>query len=483
MLIGREKEVARLNKLYESDQAELVAIYGRRRVGKTFLVDEVFSDRLNFRHSGLSPLDMGTMGKKGGKLRLQLDHFYKSLLDYGLDDGQKPDSWLEAFYLLESLLKKVEEKGGRILIFLDEIQWMDTPKSGFMTGFEAFWNGWACHRPHMMVIVCGSSSSWILDKLINNHGGLYGRITYSINLLPFNLHECEQFLQSRGMSMSRYDVAQAYMMVGGIPYYLNYFERGKSLSQNIQSIFFDPGAPLAHEFKLMFASLFTNAEVMQSIVKALGTRNRGLTRAELSKETGIADGGDLGKYLDALITGTFIIKYDSFGNGKRQSFYKLVDPYCLFYFKFVESSAGKKSVNWVSMSDTQSVISWRGIAFENVCFHHIPQIKAALGISGVTTSESLWSKRGDDETEGIQIDLIIERKDNIVHMCEIKFYSDEFTVTKDYHFVLERRKRMLYEHVSKKASIHHTLITTFGIRNIEYYSDFIHIITLDDLFR
>ena len=351
-----------------------------------------------------------------------------------------------------------------------------------MTGFEAFWNGWACHRHHIMVVVCGSSSSWILNKLINNHGGLYGRVTCEINLLPFSLHECELFFRSKGIEMSRYDMAQAYMMVGGIPYYLNYFVREKSLIQNIQSIFFDAGAPLCNEFDLMLFSLFSNPGVMQSIVCALHTRNRGLTRSELLRATGLPDGGDIGKYLSALIDETFIIKYDSFGNGRRESFYKLIDPFCLFYLRFVDRQSGKKVSDWDNLADSPSVISWKGIAFENVCFNHIRQIQACLGISGVSTSESLWSKRGNAETEGTQIDLIIERKDNVVHMCEMKFYGEEFTVTKAYERKLAHRQILISEMVSRRTVIHPVLITTYGLTYNEYSGAFVQTLTIDDLF-
>ena len=484
MIIGREKEVRVLNELYDRESAELVAVYGRRRVGKTYLIDEVFSGRITFRHAGLSPVEHmnGNSETQRVHLKDQLVYFYNSLLMQGMKKSNPPESWLEAFFLLESFLLEKEKDSGRLLVFLDEIQWLDTPKSGFMTGFEAFWNGWACHRHNVMVVVCGSSSSWILDKLINNHGGLYGRVTYQINLQPFTLYECEKFFEAKGIVMSRYDITRAYMTVGGIPYYLNYFNRDLSLSQNIQSLFFDAGAPLKEEFGRLFASLFKNAEVMKTIVRALNSKNRGLSRAELLQKARLTDSGEVSSYLDALITGNFIMKYDSFGNGKRESFYKLIDPFCIFHLRFVEENSGKKNVDWVSISDTQAVTIWSGIAFENVCFNHIRQIKNSLGISGVSTSESLWSKRGTEETEGTQIDLIIERKDNIVNMCEIKFYSDLFTVTKDYHFVLERRRSLLSEKVSKKVAVHNTLITTFGLKRAEYFSDIISTITLDDLF-
>lgn len=471
--------------LYQSGNAELVALYGRRRVGKTYLVDETFGNKITFRHSGLSPVDGNDSSKRRkSPIRKQLEHFHRSLVMHGMKERKLPESWQDAFYMLEDYLIQIEKDQGdqRILVFLDEIQWLDTPRSGFMTGFEAFWNGWACHKHNVMVIVCGSSSSWILDKFINNHGGLYNRVTFQIYLAPFTLNECEQYFISNGLTMSRYDVVQAYMTVGGIPYYLRLFKKGKSISQNIESIFFEKNAPLKEEFDRLFSSLFSNPEVMKSIITAAGSKNRGLSRNELAKAVGVMDSGEFSRILKALISGDFIIKYRSFGNDKKEEFYKLADPFCIFWLRFVKGSISR-SVSWTGLNDSGSVISWKGCAFENVCWNHIPQIKKALGISGVTTFESMWSKRGDEDSEGTQIDLIIERKDNVVNMCEIKFYSDEFTVTKDYHFTIMRREKMLKELLPKKASVHSVLITTFGLKPTEYYGDFANTVLLDDLFQ
>ena len=484
MLIGREKEIEKLNELYESGSSELIALYGRRRVGKTFLVDEVFGKRLSFHHAGLSPIDDRYVSSAARKSRMrdQLKHFYRSLTQQGLKERKVPESWLDAFYMLEDYLQEKDNGHTRQLVFFDEIQWLDTPRSGFMTGLEAFWNGWACHRHNIMVIVCGSSSSWILDKVINNHGGLYDRVTYQIKLEPFSLHECEKYFAAHDILMSKYDIVQAYMMVGGIPYYLKYFSRKFSLAHNIDEMFFADNAPLKDEYDRLFSSLFVNPDVMKSIIEALSTKSMGLTRQELLRKTGIANSGEFSNYLKALISGTFIIKYCSFGTSKREEYYKLVDPFCIFYLRFVKESTGRNSVSWTNISETGSVIAWRGYAFENVCFNHIKQIKAALGISGVATRETLWSKKGDAESPGTQIDLILERKDNVVNMCEVKFYNDEFAISKDYHITLTRRRNLLQEKIPKRAVIHNTLITTYGLKHNEYYNDFVQTITLDNLF-
>lgn len=485
MLIGREKEIRKLTELYAGDAPELVALYGRRRVGKTFLIDEVFAGKITFRHAGLSPIDDRYSAEAARKSRMkdQLKHFARSLIQQGAGKIKTPESWLDAFYMLEDMLQELDDGHTRQVVFFDEIQWLDTPRSGFMTGFEAFWNGWACHRHNIMVIVCGSSSSWILDKVINNHGGLYDRVTCQIKLSPFTLSECEKFFAANDVIMSRYDIVQSYMMVGGIPYYLRYFDRRLSLSQNIDKMFFAEQAPLNDEYDRLFSSLFVNPEVMKAIIEALSLKNMGLTRQELLQKTGIANSGEFSNQLKALISGSFIMKYCSFGSSKREEYYKLTDPFCLFFLRFVGEKAKRRTTDWTNISDTGSAAAWRGYAFENVCFNHIRQIKAALGISGVSTNETLWSKKGSEEVSGTQIDLIIERKDNIVNMCEVKFCNDEFAVNRDYHFTLVRRKNLLLEKVPKRAAIHNTLITTYGLKQNEYYSDFVQTITLDDLFK
>ena len=268
-IIGRKKEIEELLELFRSDRAEFVAVYGRRRVGKTYLVDETLGRHLTFRHAGLSPIDDN--GKQN-MFKDQLQHFYHSLLSQGMKKSHQPTSWLEAFYMLEMHLQRIDN-GSRQVVFIDELPWMDTPRSKFVMALEGFWNGWACHRHNLMLVVCGSANSWMLDNLVNNHGGLYGRVTYEIKLSPFTLRESEEFFRSREVKLSRYDIVQSYMMLGGIPYYLNYFKRGQSLAQNIDRLFFAPNAILRDEYDRLFASVFSNPEEMKRIVKLLSKRH------------------------------------------------------------------------------------------------------------------------------------------------------------------------------------------------------------------
>lgn len=479
-MIGRAKEIALLNRLYNSNNAQFVAVYGRRRVGKTYLVNEVFAGRITFRHAGLSPIESDER-QSGSPIRKQLKHFYNSLLLHGMKRSKCPDNWMDAFLMLESYLQSIDD-GSRQLIFIDELPWLDTPRSGFITAFEGFWNTWACSRKNLMLVVCGSATSWMTDKLINNHGGLYNRLTCEIKLMPFTLRECEEYYESENILLSRYDIVQSYMITGGIPYYMSYYESGLSLAQNVDALFYKNNAPLADEFRRLFGAIFSNPDTMIAIVRALSTRHYGCTRTEISRMTGIPTGGTLTNALAALLVSDFIIKYVPFGCSGKEEYYRLIDPLCIFYLRFVENQGALNSDFWLANIQSQNIITWRGLAFENVCFQHIDQIKRALGISGVSTRQSAWSKRSDGEP-GTQIDLIIERKDNVVNMCEIKFYSDEFVVDKNYDRTIRNRISLLAQELSPKMAIHSTLITTFGLRYNEYSGDFVNVIDMNALFK
>lgn len=398
-----------------------------------------------------------------------------------MEETRKPDSWLEAFLLLEKYLQKIDN-GSRQLVFLDELPWLDTPRSGFVTAFEGFWNNWGCHRKNLMVIVCGSANSWIQDKLINNHGGLYNRVTYEIKLSPFTLKECEEFYAENGVRFSRYDIVQSYMIFSGIPFYMGYMDGRFSLAQNVDRIFFAKTGKLQNEYDRLFDSVFVNPEAVKKIVEFLSSRNAGFTRREIIDKLGMSDGGRLSRNLNALIASDFVVRYVPFGLGKREEHYKLTDPFCLFYLHFLKEWNHESDEYWQQNVVSQPVTVWRGFAFENACFNHVAQIKKALGIQGVSASVSAWSKRGDDRS-GTQIDLLISRKDNVINMCELKFYGGEFTVNKDYYRKLLHRQELLMEEASPKISVRSTLITTYGLEHNEYSGVFTNVVLLDDLFE
>ena len=476
-MIGRSKEAAELNRLYNSRKAEFVAIYGRRRIGKTYLVDQVFKNKITFRHAGISPADDG----EKNSLNRQLEHFSLSLQIQGMKKISRPQSWLEAFFLLEKYLQDIDD-GSRQVVFIDELPWLDTPKSGFVSAFEAFWNTWGCHRDNLMVIVCGSANSWMVNTLINNHGGLYGRLTHEIKLYPFNLSECEAVLKDSGITYSRYDIAQCYMILGGIPYYYSFFRPDYSVAQNIDMLFFSKQAKLKGEYRRLFKSVFKNPDYLMEITSHLATKRSGFTRKELLNDMKLKDGSVFKDALDALMASDFVEKYVPFGKGSRETVYKLTDPFCLFYLHFINDKTGLDEDFWQKNLNSQSINVWRGFAFENVCFNHIKQIKRALEIGGVSSKQSAWISPGDGKQTGTQIDLIIERRDNVFNMCEIKFYNKSFSVSKSYYEKVLGRIELLGEMIPSNATVHSTLITTSGLTRNEYSGAFVKVITLDDLF-
>lgn len=475
-LIGRQHEIEEIERIYRSGRPEFVVIYGRRRVGKTFLVTQALKGRITFHHTGLYPEE----GEKNPK-KTQLESFYFSLLNHGLEGYQKPKSWMEAFYELEQLLIKLDD-GSRQVVFLDELPWMDTPKSGFLSAFEGFWNGWCSDRDNIMLVVCGSATSWILDNISHNEGGLYGRSTQEIKLSPFTLRNCEEYFEREEIELSRYDIVQCYMVFGGIPYYLSQFRKGLSFERNTDNILFGSKPRLNDEFNRLFRAIFSNPEDCKKIIRLLASRHSGFTREEIAKATGLPYGGGLSDTLSALAESDFIFRYTPFGERGTVERYKLIDNFCLFWIKYVEPH--KNDTSFMSDSITSDIMkSWRGIAFEETCRQHIPQIKRALGIEGVKTKTSAWSIKGDDDKDGAQIDLLIDRADNIVNLCEMKFAGDSYVIDKEENMKIRHRLDALQQNLSPKQKPHLTLVTTFGVAYGKYSGIVQNQVTIDHLFE
>lgn len=483
-MIGRIEEQKELNRIYNRDQSDLVAVYGRRRVGKTYLVNETFRGKFAFRHTGLSPkkdVDPKTGKEEMTTMKDQLTHFHMSLQLHGAKKGTAPANWEEAFFMLEKLLME-KDNGSKQVVFFDELPWMDTKKSGFLQAFEGFYNGWCSARNNVMVIVCASASSWILNKLIRGRGGLFNRVTCQIKLSPFSLKECEEYLESQNIRFSRYDIAQSYMIFGGIPYYLGYVRGELSMAQNADKMFFNERPLLKGEYQNLFACSFEMPDRTKKVAEYLFSRNYGYTRREISEKFKDISGTDLTKILLALEESDFVIKYIPFGQGKRDIHYRLTDPYCRSYLSFIEGKDFRENF-WQHNMDSNILNTWKGIAFENVCYLHFQQILKALNINGIEASQTIWNKGKDDNSEGAQIDLIISRADNVLNLCELKFYSGEFLVDAKYEEKMRTRNRLISERVSRKKVVRNTLITTYGLTRNGYSNIFTNIITLDDLFE
>lgn len=477
VIIGRKRESEELMNIYQRKQAQLVAVYGRRRVGKTYLVRELFKDKFVFYHTGVSPLEL----RGANLLEAQLSAFNSSLIRYGAETEARPKDWMEAFNRLATLIGKAD-KNERAVVFIDEMPWMDTPRSGFMTAFEHFWNGWGAGCGNLMLIVCGSATAWIEDNLINSYGGLYDRVNAEIQLSPFTLHETEQMMQMLNVTLSRYDILQLYMTTGGIPMYLSYVQPGYSLAQIIDMLFFKRKAKLKDEFERLFNSIFRSPEPYKAIVRQLAKRQIGYSRDELAELIGTSAGRSLSNVLSALVASDFIEYYKPFENNKRQMMYRLVDPFCIFYLSQVESRNRGENF-WRDNENSAMLNTWRGRAFENACLYHVDQIKRALGVSGVSSENSSWTFQGMEGQKGMQIDLIINRSDRVVNLCEMKFVNTEFEVKNDYELKLRDRLCWMVEHVSRRHNVQMTLVTTYGLKYGIHSGIFQRVVTLDSLFE
>lgn len=471
MLVGRKKETELLNSILQDDNSHFVAIYGRRRVGKTFLVRETFGYRFTFAHAGLSE----------GGMKEQLFAFASSLKDTGYVFKRKPENWLEAFEGLKDVIRQSNEK--RKVIFIDELSWMDTQKCDLMVALENFWNAFASARKDVVLIVCASATSWMLSKVVHNKGGLYNRLTEQIHLRTFTLKECEEYVQAAGLVLNRNQILQYYMIFGGVPYYWGFLKKGLSLSQNIDNILFAKDAPLKEEFKYLYASVFKKPDAYVKIIETLGMKKAGMTREELIETSGISNSGNLTTKLEELESCGFIRRYYAFGMKKKNAVYQLMDCFTLFHFKFLRDAPTDEHF-WSNQINTPAINTWMGLAFERVCMEHVDQIKMKLGISGVLTEVNSWYCKADPDQGvfGSQIDMLITRKDQVINLCEMKYSGSEFTITEKVDRNIRNKIHDLVLQTGTKYAIYPTLITTYGLVDNSYATNIQSVIVLDDLF-
>jgi AAA+ ATPase superfamily predicted ATPase len=467
-LIGRQKEINKLKHYADSRKSEFVAVYGRRRVGKTYLIREVFENQFAFQMTGLANVTM----------KDQLSQFHAALFQHSSRDPEiePAKDWMMAFRQLIDLLES-KGKEGKKIVFLDELPWLDTHKSKFLIGLEHFWNSWASARKDILLIVCGSAASWMIKNLLNNRGGLHNRTTGRIKLEPFTLAETEAFLTYKRVALDRYQIILFYMVFGGIPYYLDNIEPGLSASQNINMLCFERNALLRNEFDNLYASLFNRSERHTAVIEALSQKKKGLTRGEIAKMTSFSNGGGLTRILKELEESSFIRHYQPFGKKEKNTIYQLTDPYSLFYLNFIKNSSPDDENFWINANDTSMYKSWSGYAFEMVCLQHIPQIKSALGISGVQTSVSSWFH------EKAQIDLVIDRKDQVVNLCEMKFSINPFAITKKDAENLRNKMGTFQTATETRKAIFLTMITTYGLAPNKYAYLAQNNLKMDDLFE
>ncbi|MFK7832007.1 MAG: ATP-binding protein [Winogradskyella sp.] len=469
-MVGREKERQIMHNLLQSKEAELLALIGRRRIGKTYLIRETYKAHLQFEITGI----------QDAHLNQQLQNFSTQLTDYSKSPIplQTPSSWPDAFTQLKIYLEQLPSSKKTVLFF-DELPWLASQRSGFLQAFAHFWNNWASKQP-IIIVICGSAASWMIDHVVNHKGGLHNRITKLIKLQQFSLKETEAYLISRAIKLSRYQITQIYMVMGGIPHYLKGIQSGLSAAQNIDNMCFQNHGLLKNEFSNLYAALFKNADNHIHIVTCLAKKWKGLSRQDILKLSQLKDGGTFSKLLEELETSGFITSYLPFENKKKDTLYRLSDAYSLFYLKFIK---GKRHTSWMALSQSQAWKSWTGYAFESLCLQHDNELKKALGISGIYSETSSYLKKADDESSGFQIDMLIDRSDQVISVCEMKFYASEFTITKSYAQTLRQKLTGFKEATKTKKQLFLVMVSTYGITDNMHKIDLVsNDISLNDLF-
>ena len=480
-IIGRKTEIGRLKKYIASDRSEFIAVYGRRRVGKTFLIKELLEGQFTFRMTG----------KENARMADQLLNFSYAMSDFFGED-KMPKDWTEAFRMLSKAIE--EQKEGKKIIFIDELPWLDTQKSKFISALEHFWNNWAYYRSDVKLIVCGSATSWMLNKIINARGGLHNRVTHKILVSPFTLQETEQYFNAGGFDYERTEIIDCYMAVGGVAYYLSLFENDKSVAENINALCFTKGGELNDEFDKLFKSLFRKADNYITVINALSTVGKGMTRNDLVEKTKLTNNGNLTTLLNELEQCEFIRSFVPFKKEKKDKLYQLIDQFSLFHFHFIKGHGSFSKDYWLKMVGTGAYNAWSGYAFETVCLHHIDQIVEGLGISGTVNKPCSWAYRptkvvkenndiDDNLKVGGQIDLLIDRNDKTITICEMKYSDGEFVIDKAYDKHVQDRLRRFKDVEKTTKTLQVAYVTPHGLYNNMYARKVKKQITAEHLFR
>ena len=468
-MVGRNYEINRLLNSLKSNASELIAVYGRRRVGKTFLIRNIYKEHIKFEVSGLY------QGEKEQQLDIFFDELKKVSLRFLEED--RPESWKDAFELLKKYINGLRGKEKKV-IFIDEMPWLDTHKSDFRMYFGHFWNTYCEKRNDLIVVICGSAASYMVQNVISNQGSLHARLTYKLHIKPFTLHETKAFLESKNIHWGHFHILHLYIAIGGIPHYLNKIEKGESVVQTIQRLCFDVNGDLVNEFEEIFESLFTHSSSHISMVRALAQTNKGLTREELIAQSNLHSGGAFTQALEELIASGFVSKYAALNKKSKNTLYRLSDEYSRFYLKYIEQNKNQGANFWKTLFQSQSYLSWAGFNFETICLKHINQIKKALKIEGIHSVNSSWTSKG------AQIDLVIKRDDHWINLCEMKFHSSEYTIEKSELENLRNKIALFKSETRTKDIAAITMITTFGItENANFHEIVENSFTMDVLFE
>jgi len=472
-MVGRKTEIKSLEKILKKKDSSFLAVTGRRRIGKTYLIDNFFQKNMCFRVTGI----------QNASVKEQMNNFAIKLSEYSkMPTLHRFNNWQEVFLQLKTYLLSLDKRAKKV-IFIDELPWISTSKSGFLQLLAHLWNDYLSKEKHFVLVVCGSASSWLTKNIINDKGGLHNRLTDLINLKPFSLSETKQFLLSLNVKLSNQEISKLYMTFGGVPFYLEQIRKGEGSAIAIERICFSDDGILKNEFSNLYKALFKNADRHEAIVKVLSKNSSGLTRKEILAQSKVKAGGAYDRTMDDLLLSGFISEFIPFGKKKKGVMYRLNDEFSIFFHRFMKPNRKYTKGMWSQISASQVYKIWTGYAFENLCIKHINELKKTIGISAVYTNISSYRKEGNKDEKGFQIDLIIDRNDNIINLCEMKYYGASFKIDKNYALELRERKQRFIEYTKTKKQVFNTFITNYGLFDNEYVRDIVDTeIVLDDLF-
>lgn len=462
-MVGRERQTKQMLELLNKKRSSFIAVTGRRRIGKTFLIDEVYKEHFCLRITGIQDVTTD----------IQIRNFTEKIIAYSNEPiVTLPQNWQEVFMLLKRYLQKLSKRKKHV-IFIDELPWIATKRSGFIQLLAHLWNDYLSKEKHFILVVCGSATSWIAKKIVNDKGGFHNRLSEQIQLKPFTLSETKTFLKSRGIKLTDQAIAELYMVFGGIPYYLEQVQKGQSVQQIISNLCFSENGVLKYEYQNLYRALFEHPENHEAIVAALAKTSKGLTRSELIAASKVKAGGPYTRAMEDLLLSSFVEEITPFGKKKRGAVYRLTDEYSIFYHRFIHPNLKKEPQIWKTIYASQSYKIWTGFAFENLCKRHIMQLKKAMGISGIYSEQSGFQEKGKQDKKGYQIDLLINRNDNVINLCECKFYNDIFSMSKSYADLVRTKRNTFINSTQTKKTVFNTLITLYGAEKNEYYLDVI----------
>ena len=461
-IIGRKDEEEHLLWRLSHDEGQFIAVYGRRGTGKTFFVEELLGERI----------DLTVTGIPGGSRKDELHNFSREL---SARSGQKfpfTRSWMDAFRQLRSFIETRKEQES-IIVFLDELQWMDTPKSRFLTMLGHFWNSYGNWVRNFRLIIASSDPGWMIQKVFGDPGELYGRIVCRLWLRPFTLRETEELLQRRGFHLDRRETLLAHMLTGGVPYFLTMLDPKESLAENTERLFFSPDAPLCAECESVLSSLSAVSEGSpgRRILELLAQNDRGLRIEEITKALKPEPEDIIQDALQGLEESGLTRVYGSFRKRKHGAVHCLSDSSLLFCLRFVRGCAGTPPR---SRSDAGERRTWMNAAFAISCLRHMNEIREAAGISRILVSICVW------QPEGRPV-LVFDRGDRAVSICEIEYSESPLSAAECLPHLQRLMEQFRAETRTKKA-LKPVMIAPYGIDGITDGWE-VQCVTLDDLFR